>query len=346
MAKSVANAPPPGSGSASPRGGRFNLFDVLFAAGAGFVLARAHVAQRERALADDLGLPDGAVEADNPLDPAAEPNRGRDAVRPSEFPRKGWTDILWRLLVSFFGDRLPSVAGGVAFFILLSIFPAIASFVSLYGLMADVNAVREQLESMRGVFPPDVLNILGEQMERVATSRKAGLSFAFAGSLLVALWSVMGGVKALFQGLNVAYHESERRNLLKVNLLALYFTLGGLVFVTVVVGAVIVTPVAFSVFGINGDGMGLLRWPVLFAMNVIALAVLYRYGPSRAAPRWRWVTWGSCAASALWLGASVAFSWYLANVANFQATYGSLGAFMAFWFGSGSPPWWCWSEPN
>ena len=324
MAKSVAQRIP-------ARRGGFNIIDLAFAAGAGWVLARAHAAQHDRSLAAELGLPDDAsAPVETVADPADEPGRGRQASRPSEFPRKGWTDILWRLLASFFGDRLPSVAGGVAFFILLSIFPAIAAFISLYGLMADVTAVGEQMYRMRGVLPPDVVTILGEQMTRVASANSGGLSFAFLGSFLVALWSVMGGVKALFQGLNVAYHETERRTLIRVNLLALMVTVGGLVFISVVIGAVIVTPVAFSVFGIDGDGLGLLRWPVLLLLNVMVLSVLYRYGPSREAPQWRWVTWGSVAASALWLGASVAFSWYLGNVANFAATYGSLGAFMGF----------------
>ncbi|HEX8570901.1 MAG TPA: YihY/virulence factor BrkB family protein, partial [Caulobacteraceae bacterium] len=256
---------------------------------------------------------------------------GRTAVWPSQIPLKGWKDIFWRLVFSFFGDRLPSVAGGIAFFLLLSIFPGIAAFVSLYGLFADVGVVGEQLQSMRGVLPPDVLTIIGEQMTRIAGAEKGGLGLAFFGSLLVALWSAMTGVKALFQGLNVAYHETERRNLLKVNLTALWFTVGLFLFSGVVIGAVIVTPAVLGFWGYNSEqGVGLLRWPILLVANVAVLSVLYRYGPSRELPRWRWVTWGGVISSFLWLAASWGFSWYLANMANYQATYGSLGAFMGF----------------
>ena len=260
-----------------------------------------------------------------------EPGRGRSAVRPGQIPFKGWKDIFWRVLFSFFGDRLPQVAGGIAFFLLLSIFPGIAAFVSLYGLFADVSTVGEQLQSMAGVLPNDVLVIIGDQMTRIAGSKKEGLGLAFIGSLLIALWSAMTGVKVLFQGLNVAYHETERRNLLKVNLTALLFTLGLFIFSGVVIGAVIVTPAVLGFWGYNSEeGVGLLRWPILLLANIMVLSVLYRYGPSRELPRWRWVTRGGVLASFLWLGVSWAFSWYLANMANYQATYGSLGAFMGF----------------
>lgn len=317
--------------------GPFTALHLALAAGLGWQLGRGGrlrrgdpAAEAAATLERELGV---AVDPSNgepqQLD-HDEPGRGRDAERPAEIPAKGWVDIFWRLVISFFGDRLPSVAGGIAFFIVLSIFPAVAAFVSLYGLLADLSTVREQLDGLRGVLPPDVLTIVGEQMARVASANTGGLSLAFLGSLLVALWSVMGGIKALFQGLNVAYHETERRNLLKVNLLALAFTLGGMAFISIALGAVIVTPVAFSVFGVDGDALGVLRWPVLLLLNVAALSVLYRYGPSRESPKWSWVTWGGAFASLLWVLASLAFSWYLANFANYQATYGSLGAFMGF----------------
>jgi membrane protein len=307
----------------------FFFIDLALAAASGFMLAAvAGRRQDKAALAEELGLP-LVPEATSGLS-ATELNRGRDAERPSEISGKGWIDILWRLIGAFFGDRLPTVAGGIAYSILLSIFPAVAAFVSLYGLLADVQTARDQLEAMRGVLPPDVVTILGDQMTRVASADKGGLTLGFLLGLLVALWSVMGGIKAMFQGLNVAYHETERRNLIRVNLLALLFTLGGMLFVSVVLGAVIVTPVAFTILGVSGDSLGLLRWPVLLGLNVFALSILYRFGPSRRHPKWRWVTWGGVFASLLWLVASILYSWYLANLANFQATYGSLGAFMGF----------------
>jgi membrane protein len=260
-----------------------------------------------------------------------EPGRGRAAARPSQIPAKGWRDIFWRVIYSFFGDRLPMVAGGIAYFLLLSLFPAMGAFVALYGLFADAGMVGEQLQGLAGVLPPDVLQIMADQMARIAGAEKGGLSLAFFGSLLVALWSAMTGVKVLFQGLNVAYHETERRNLVKMNLTALFFTLGLFVFSGIVIGAVIVTPAVLSFWGYNSEqGLGLLRWPILLLANVAVMSVLYRYGPSRQLPRWRWVTWGGAFASVLWLFASWAFSWYLANMANYQATYGSLGAFMGF----------------
>ena len=260
-----------------------------------------------------------------------EPGRGRSAARPSQIPAKGWKDILWRVLYAYFGDGLGTVAGGVTYLLLLSLFPAMAAFVSLYGLFADAGAVRDQLAGLAGVLPGDVLAILTDQMTRIAGAEKSGLGAAFFGSLLLALWSAISAVKVLFLALNVAYHETERRGFVKFNVTALLFTIGLAVFMFVVIGAVIVTPAVLSFWGYNSEaGLGLLRWPLLFVFNVVVLSVLYRYGPSRELPRWRWVTFGGVVASLLWLGASAAFSWYLNNMADYQATYGSLGAFMGF----------------
>ena len=280
-----------------------------------------------------------AVDTDPPLTPGQEayllaqrePGRGRSAVRPSQIPARGWQDIGWRVVYSYFGDQFGAIAGGVAYLVVLSLFPAMAAFISLYGLFFDVTQVREQLNMLAGVLPRDVLSILGTEMTRLAGSRKAGLTVAFAGSILLALWSAMAAVKVLFQALNVAYHETERRNIIRTNLTALVFTLAMMVFMAIVVGAVIVTPAVFSFWGLNSEqGPALLRWPILLVANVVVLSVLYRYGPSRERPRWRWVTWGGVFASVFWLAASAAYAWYLSHMANYQATYGSLGAFMGF----------------
>ena len=258
-----------------------------------------------------------------------EPGRGRSAAKPSQIPAAGWRDIGWRVLYGYFGDQFGAIAGGVAYLVLLSMFPALAAFLSLYGLFFDVQQVREQLNMLAVVLPSDVLSIIGTELTRLAGSAKAGLSVAFFGSVFLALWSAMAAVKVLFQALNVAYHETERRNIVQTNLTALLFTMGMMVFMAIAIGAVIVTPAVFTFWGLNSEqGPALLRWPILLLANITVLAVLYRYGPSREKPRWRWVTWGGVFASLFWLAASGAYSWYLSHMANYQATYGSLGAFM------------------
>ena len=260
-----------------------------------------------------------------------QPGRGRDARSPREIPMRGWKDVLWRTWSEFNKDRAPAVAAGVSFYSLLATFPALAAFVSLYGLFADVKAVREQLALLRGVLPADALNFVGEQMLRLALGDNGGLGLAFAAGLLVSIWSANAGMKALFDGLNIAYEEREKRGILKLNLISLGFTFAALIFVMVILAAVVALPVGLSFIGYGGpDPMLLLRWPLLLAGFILALSVLYRYGPSREAARWRWVTWGSVAVAALWLLASLAFSEYVGRFAHYDKTYGSLGAAIGF----------------
>jgi membrane protein len=140
-------------------------------------------------------------------------------------------------------------------------------------------------------------------------------------------------MKSLFDTLNIVYGEKEKRGFVKLNAVSLSFTLAGILFVLGAVGAVVVLPIALKYLGLSDFGDLLLRiarWPALFIVVTVALAVIYRYGPSRETPRWRWITWGSALAAILWLAASALFSWYAANFGKFNETYGSLGAVIGF----------------
>jgi membrane protein len=148
-------------------------------------------------------------------------------------------------------------------------------------------------------------------------------------SILVSLWSAMSGVKAMIDALNVIYEQKETRSFIKLNLLALVFTLAGFSAFLLAIASIIVLPLVFSPFGFGSLTEALARvarWPVLLLVLLIGLAVLYRYGPDRRAARWQWVTVGSVSAAVTWIVASFLFSWYLSNFANYNATYGSLGA--------------------
>jgi len=260
------------------------------------------------------------------------PGRGRGADGPQDIPLPGWKDIALRTWSEFNNDRITQVAGGVAFFALLAVFPGLAAFVSLYGLFGDVGAAEKQIVLLRGVLPHDTLQFAAEQMARFAAKGTGQLSFAFAVSILVSIWSANGAVKALFDGLNVAYEQREKRGIIKLNLYSLAFTVGGLAFITAALSAVVATPVALAFVGYRyGLGwLALLRWPILLALAITALSVLYRYGPSRPRIRWRWITWGGAFAAVLWLLASMAFSSYVSSFAHYDRTYGSLGAVVAF----------------
>jgi len=247
---------------------------------------------------------------------ARQTGRGRDADDPSEIPVRGWGDVLWRTWKEFNEDQVTRVAGGVTFFGLLALFPAIGAFVALYGLFADVAAVERQLATLGGVLPRDILALVSDQMLRIAGQRDSSLSFAFAGSLLLSIWSANAGMKALIGGLNIVYNEREKRGIVKVTLISLAFTLGALLFLAIAFAAVVAAPIALSFLGLAGNLFALLRWPALLLIMMAGLAVLYRYGPSREKPRWQWVSWGSVIAAVVWLGGSAAFSVYLSNFAH------------------------------
>ena len=121
----------------------------------------------------------------------------------------------------------------------------------------------------------------------------------------------------------------ETRNFLKLNLVSLAFTTGGIVALLLMVGAVVAFPLLFNHLGLPpeiGFILGLARWPLLVVVLLVALSLLYRFGPSRRTARWEWLGAGTLAAALLWIGGSAALSWYLSNFGNYNATYGSLGA--------------------
>ena len=178
-------------------------------------------------------------------------------------------------------------------------------------------------------MPAEAYSIVEDQIARVVAKGQAGLSLGFAIGLLFALWSANAGMKAIMDALNVVYDEKEKRGFIKLNLVSLAFTLVALVAVLLAIGAVVVVPVVLNYVGLGSIGgtlVNVLRWPLLLALIIGGLAVLYRYGPSRREPRWQWLTVGSVVAAIAWLISSVLLSWYLSNFANYDATYGSLGA--------------------
>jgi membrane protein len=262
---------------------------------------------------------------------AREPGRGRMAQRPEHIPRKGWTDILWRTGGSYFGDRVGFFAGGVTFFLLLSLFPTLAAFVTIYGLFADPDGAWARLQFLYSVLPNNVAEFLGAQMQRLAENSTGELTFTLVWTLALSLWTANGGIKTLFYGLNVAYHEVERRNLVHYNLLCLAFTLSGLAAVLVVSAVVVGVPVVLAVFGLKEDWIlfDWLRWPVLFVMYAGALTLIYRFGPCRQKARWRWLTPGALFAATASVGVSFLFSWYLTTFVRTDS-YGPLAAFMGF----------------
>jgi membrane protein len=264
---------------------------------------------------------------------ARERGRGRQAEAPEEIPAKGWKDIGKRVLKEISDDRVLANAGGVAYFVLLAVFPGIAAFVSIYGLFADRATIAEHVSLLAGFLPAGGVQIIEEELRRLSAQDEAALGFTMVFGLATALWSANAGMKALFDTLNIAYDETEKRSFIRLNLASLTFTVCALAFLIVALGVVVVLPTVLEYLGLTEGVEWLLhivRWPVMLAIVAVALAVVYRYGPSRDKPQWRWLTWGSAVAAVLWIGASMLFSWYAENFGSYNETYGTLGAVAGF----------------
>lgn len=262
---------------------------------------------------------------------AKEPGRGRLAQRPEHIPHKGWTDIFWRLGVSYFGDRIGFLSGGVTFFVMLSLFPTLAAFVTIYGLFADPNDAWARLQFLYSFLPSGVARFLGDEMQRLAENTTTTLTITLVWTLALSLWTANGAIKVLFYGLNVAYHEVERRNIVRYNLMCMGFTVSGLLAVLLSAGLVVGVPIVLGVFGLADEWSHLapLRWPVLLLVYVAILTVIYRHGPCRQKARLRWLTPGAIFAALLSLALSLIFSWYLQTFVR-TAYYGPLAAMMGF----------------
>ena len=264
-------------------------------------------------------------------------SRGEYADSPSDIPPRGWREVLWRVKDEISGDNISIVAAGVAFYSLLAVFPALAAMVMIYGLFADPGDVQRQLDPLKDVIPADAFNILNGQLSAVASKGSQPLGFGLVLTIGLSLWSATAGVKALFSAMNIAYEQRETRNFLKLNAVALLFTILALAFVIVALTVIAAVPAVADLLGVEGwprAGILLLRWVGLAIFIMIALALLFRYGPCRATARFRWITPGALLATVLWIVGSVAFSFYVQNFASYNKTFGSLGAVVVLlmWF--------------
>ena len=263
--------------------------------------------------------------------------RGREAGRPKDIPAQGWKDILWRVKDQIKEDRLSIIAAGVAFYGLLAIFPGLIALVAIYGLAFDPQQVEQQAQALSGILPPQAADIILGQLHDLTTTSSTALGFGAIAGIVLALWSASAGMRTLMEALNVAYDEKESRGIIRYYGTALLLTLGAIFGLILAIALVVALPVVLKFLGL-GDAMqwlvSLAVWPVLVLLMLLGLAIVYRYGPSRDQPRWRWVSWGAVIAMVLWVIGSALFSLYVTQFGNYNETYGSMGAvvILLMWF--------------
>jgi membrane protein len=257
-----------------------------------------------------------------------QPNdRGRRAESPTGIPPRGWKDVVARLKKEAKQDDVSLLGGGVAFFAMLALVPALVAVVSIYGLFADESTVVRQVGDVLGAAPREVQDLVTAQLRSIVSSSRAGLSIAAIVAILLALWSASSGMKNLIGAINLAYDENETRGFIKVRAISLALTLGAIVFLVVAFGSIAVLPAALAKTGLGDAGriaVGVLRWVVLLIGMIVGVAVLYRYGPDRNDPKWSWASPGAIFATVTWILASLLFSLYTANFGNYNKTYGTL----------------------
>ena len=260
---------------------------------------------------------------------ARQSGRGRDASDPTAIPAEGWKDVLWRVYRSIVRDRVMLTAAGVTYYLLLSLVPTLSAFVSIYGLFANRTTVLVHVNMLAGIVPSDGLDIIRQQLTRLVAEGDGTLGATLLVSLGIALWSASAGVRAMFEAMNVAYGEQEKRNFFQQVLVSIVFTVGGAVSAVLLISIVVVLPgiLALLQFGTGLEWLlRLVSYGLMLMVLLVGLAALYRWGPSREQPKWRWITPGAALALILTVVVSLLFSWYVTNFGHYNATYGSLGA--------------------
>lgn len=267
---------------------------------------------------------------------ASNDNRGRSAESPSGIPRRGWWDILVRVKDAVSDDALGMVAAAIAFYAFLSLFPALAALVSIYGLIADPAQIQEQITSVTGAMPASARDILTSQLQSLAAGGSA-LTVGLLVSIVLALWSASTAMGALISSLNIVYNEEEKRGFIKPYVLRLALTFGGILFAIVALFLIVAVPASLAALELSAFPeliIRVVRWLLLAAAVVAALSLLYRYAPSRRPPQWQWVSWGAVIGAVLWLLGSALFSLYVENFGSYNQTYGSFAAvvILMLWF--------------
>ena len=254
---------------------------------------------------------------------------GRNAETPTEIPLRGWWQVLKRTYTEASDDNLGLIAAGVAFYGFLAMVPLLASLVLTYGIVVDPAEAARHIRDLTTMVPRDAATLIGEQLDSIVKTSVDKKGFGLLMALGLAVYGAMKGAQALIIALNIVYEEAETRGF--VRLLGLQALM---VVAAVAVAGALLTAISLSaaletfVAGIGPAAalaVKLVGWALAAALASAAVASLYRVAPSRADPRWRWVTPGSILATIGILATSAGFGWYAASLGDYNATYGSLG---------------------
>ncbi len=253
-------------------------------------------------------------------------------------PLNGWKDVIIRTAGEASKDNAGLIAAGVAFYAFIAIVPTLGAIVLAYGLFASPATVLLNMQALAKILPGDVATLITDQLLGVVTASSGKKGFGIFIALAISVFGARNASGAIIKALNIAYEEDEKRGFVKVTLLAIAMTVAGVV--CALAGVAIVTAMRFLASLIpNAPEVVLIVLRVLAGLIVLAgaatgAATLYRYAPSREKAKWTWLTPGTAVAAVGWLALFLGFGLYVTRFANFNATYGSLGAviILMLWF--------------
>lgn len=270
----------------------------------------------------------------DPTDPL--PKVAPHWMKGSRKARSLWT-VANRVTTRMGQDNLMLVAAGIAFYGMFAIFPALGALVSIYGLFGDTHMVQAQVQQLTNLLPPETAKLLNDSLNALLSKPNARLNSGLLISLGLAVWGARAGTSSLMSGLNMAMERPEQRSFINFNLVAIGLTFGAIIFAIIALTAVAVVPIVIDFLPLDATlrtWLAYSRWPMLGAFILLALDIVYRFGPSQTRPHWHFISVGTMFAVAFWILASWAFSLYVTKFGSYDTTYGSLGAVIVLllWF--------------
>ena len=256
---------------------------------------------------------------------------------PIRFSLKHWFNIGKLVIKKNEEDNTSLVAAGVAFYFLLALFPLLGSLISLYGIFLDPDSLNEHLNYVVGFMPAQSHYIIEDQIKALTNTDNTALGFGFVSGLLLSVWSSGKGADALIVACNITYMQKKARSFFGRIFTRIKITVSLILMIVVVVGLLVILPIAVSI--IAGDIelewlLRLVKWAITITIFVLALCALYRNAPNRRHAQWQWVAPGAVAASVFWIILSFLFNIYISEYASYNKTYGSVGGVIVLlmWF--------------
>jgi membrane protein len=240
-----------------------------------------------------------------------------------------WRIVVLRTIEASTGDHVSLAAAGCAYYATLSLFPSISILISVYGLLFDPNSVVPQLEVLRDLLPQPAFMLIEDRVMQLVAQPRAHLTLGLGIAFLISFWSSASASRAILSAMNVAYDTTERRSFIRFQFIGLAMTLSAVVGVVLAIGALVVLPPLIQFSGLSAVGGGLIQLAssaLTIGFFAAGLALLYAHGPSRTPPPKARILPGTALATLMWLLSSYVLSLYVGKLANFDATYGSIGA--------------------